>query len=46
MNIIDGNALAQELQAGVEDELKILRRSAVRPGLATVMIGADYGAES
>lgn len=46
MNVIDGNALAQELQAGVEDELKILRRSAVRPGLATVMIGADYGAES
>ena len=46
MKVIDGNALAQELQAGVEDELKILRRSAVRPGLATVMIGADYGAES
>jgi methylenetetrahydrofolate dehydrogenase (NADP+)/methenyltetrahydrofolate cyclohydrolase len=46
MNVIDGNALAEELQAGVEDELKILRRSAVRPGLATVMIGADYGAEA
>lgn len=46
MNVIDGNALAEELQAGVEDELKILRLSAVRPGLATVMIGADYGAEA
>ncbi|MEX0755989.1 MAG: tetrahydrofolate dehydrogenase/cyclohydrolase catalytic domain-containing protein [Actinomycetota bacterium] len=44
MNVIDGNALAEELKASIEDELRVLRRSAVRPGLATVVFGEDYGA--
>lgn len=44
MKVIDGNALAEELHASVEDELKILRLSAVQPGLATVMVGEDFGA--
>ena len=32
MRIIDGNALAQELHASIEDELQVLRLSAVQPG--------------
>jgi methylenetetrahydrofolate dehydrogenase (NADP+) / methenyltetrahydrofolate cyclohydrolase len=46
MKVIDGNALAKELHASVEDELQILRLSAVQPGLATVLIGEDYGAQA
>ena len=46
MNVIDGNALAEELHASIRDELQILRMSAVQPGLATVVIGEDYGAKA
>jgi len=44
--VIDGNALAEELRAGIEEELAVLRLSAVRPGLATVLVGSDYAAEA
>lgn len=43
MMVIDGNALAEELQASIEGELQILRLSGVKPGLATVIVGEDYG---
>jgi methylenetetrahydrofolate dehydrogenase (NADP+)/methenyltetrahydrofolate cyclohydrolase len=46
MKVIDGNALANELHASIQDELQILRMSAVQPGLATVVIGEDFGARS
>ena len=46
MRVIDGNALAKELHSSIEEELKILRMSAVQPGLATVIIGEDYGAQA
>lgn len=43
-HVIDGNALAAALQAEIEQEVSVLRLSAVRPGLATVLIGADQAA--
>ena len=46
MRIIDGNALAKELHASIEDELQVLRLSAVQPGLATVIFGEDFGAKA
>jgi methylenetetrahydrofolate dehydrogenase (NADP+) / methenyltetrahydrofolate cyclohydrolase len=46
MRVIDGNALAEELHASIEDELQILRLSGVKPGLATVIVGEDYGAQA
>jgi hypothetical protein len=42
MKVIDGNALANELHASIQDELQILRMSAVRPGLAAA---EDRGAD-
>lgn len=46
MKIIDGNALAKELHESIQDELQVLRKSAVQPGLATVVIGEDFGARA
>jgi methylenetetrahydrofolate dehydrogenase (NADP+) / methenyltetrahydrofolate cyclohydrolase len=43
-NIIDGDELAAELRAEIEEEVSVLRLSAVRPGLATVLVGEDQGA--
>ena len=42
--VIDGNALAEELRVRVDEELQVLRKSSVRPGLATVLVGDDAGA--
>src|SRR5688500_10040482 len=42
--VIDGNALAKELRATIDHELRVLRMSEVRCGLATVMVGEDDGA--
>jgi methylenetetrahydrofolate dehydrogenase (NADP+)/methenyltetrahydrofolate cyclohydrolase len=42
--VIDGNALAKELRASIDHELRVLRMSEVRCGLATVMVGEDPGA--
>lgn len=42
--IIDGNALAEALRERVDEELQVLRKSSVRPGLATVLVGDDAGA--
>lgn len=42
--VIDGNALAKELRASIDHELRVLRMSEVRCGLATVMVGEDDGA--
>jgi methylenetetrahydrofolate dehydrogenase (NADP+)/methenyltetrahydrofolate cyclohydrolase len=42
--IIDGDTLAAELRAEIEEEVSVLRLSAVRPGLATVLVGQDQGA--
>ncbi len=44
--VIDGNALAEQLRQGIEDELKVLRMSGVKPGLATVLVGEDYAAHA
>jgi methylenetetrahydrofolate dehydrogenase (NADP+)/methenyltetrahydrofolate cyclohydrolase len=42
--IIDGDELAAELRAEIEEEVSVLRLSAVRPGLATVLVGEDQEA--
>lgn len=42
--VIDGNALARELQEKAGLELAALRRDGIRPGLATVLAGDDYAA--
>ncbi len=48
MKVIDGNALANELHASIQDELQILRMSAVRPSSPRLKIAAlivpGYGA--
>jgi methylenetetrahydrofolate dehydrogenase (NADP+) / methenyltetrahydrofolate cyclohydrolase len=43
-HIIDGDELAAELRAEIEEEVSVLRLSAVRPGLATVVVGQDQEA--
>jgi methylenetetrahydrofolate dehydrogenase (NADP+)/methenyltetrahydrofolate cyclohydrolase len=43
-HVIDGNRLAEELRAGVEERLRDLTARGVRPGLATVLVGKDYAA--
>ena len=42
--VIDGNALAEELRATIDAELRVLRMSDVHPGLATVLVGSDPSA--
>lgn len=42
--VIDGNALAAELQEKAALELAALARDGIRPGLATVLAGDDYAA--
>jgi methylenetetrahydrofolate dehydrogenase (NADP+)/methenyltetrahydrofolate cyclohydrolase len=42
--VIDGGALATELQQAIDEELRVLRLSEVEPGLATVVVGDDPGA--
>lgn len=45
-HVIDGNAIADHLRHSIEDELKVLRLSEVRPGLATVLVGEDFAAQA
>ncbi len=42
--VIDGNALAEELSAHVQEELRQLRISGARPSLATILVGEDHAA--
>ena len=44
--VIDGNAIAEQLRERIAEELKVLRLSEVRPGLATVLIGETYDAQA
>jgi methylenetetrahydrofolate dehydrogenase (NADP+)/methenyltetrahydrofolate cyclohydrolase len=44
--VVDGEALAAELRADVEDEFRALADRGVRPGLATVLVGDDYAAQA
>lgn len=44
--VIDGNAVAEQLHVQIEDELRVLRLSAVTPGLATVMVGEPFDAQA
>jgi methylenetetrahydrofolate dehydrogenase (NADP+)/methenyltetrahydrofolate cyclohydrolase len=44
--VIDGNAVAEQLRGQIEEELRVLRLSAVRPGLATVMVGESFDAQA
>jgi methylenetetrahydrofolate dehydrogenase (NADP+)/methenyltetrahydrofolate cyclohydrolase len=45
-HVIEGEALAAELRAEVERTLAELVRSAIHPGLATVLLGDDYAAQA
>jgi len=45
-HVIDGNAIAEHLRHTIEEELKVLRLSEVRPGLATVLVGEDFAAQA
>jgi methylenetetrahydrofolate dehydrogenase (NADP+)/methenyltetrahydrofolate cyclohydrolase len=42
--VIDGNALAEELSEHVHEELRRLKASGSRPGLATILVGDDHAA--
>ena len=42
--IIDGKAIAAELRAELTAELEELKRPAPTPGIATLMVGDDFGA--
>ncbi len=42
--IIDGKAIAEELRAELARELEQLKAAGARPGIATLMVGEDFGA--
>jgi methylenetetrahydrofolate dehydrogenase (NADP+)/methenyltetrahydrofolate cyclohydrolase len=44
-DIIDGNAIAEEIKAELAAEVQRLREQGVVPGVATLMVGDDYGAK-
>jgi methylenetetrahydrofolate dehydrogenase (NADP+) / methenyltetrahydrofolate cyclohydrolase len=44
--VIDGREIADRLRTTIEDELRVLRLSSVRPGLATVMVGESFDAQA
>ncbi|HXV58980.1 MAG TPA: tetrahydrofolate dehydrogenase/cyclohydrolase catalytic domain-containing protein [Gaiellaceae bacterium] len=45
-DVVDGNALAEELRADVERRVETLGEAGVVPGLATVLAGEDYAAQA
>jgi methylenetetrahydrofolate dehydrogenase (NADP+) / methenyltetrahydrofolate cyclohydrolase len=45
-HVIDGEALAAEVRAQVEESSRELMQSGIRPGLATVLVGEDYAAQA
>ena len=45
-HVIEGEALAAELREEVEDRFRSLSGDGVQPGLATVLVGADYAAQA
>jgi methylenetetrahydrofolate dehydrogenase (NADP+) / methenyltetrahydrofolate cyclohydrolase len=42
--IIDGKAIAEELRAELAAELEELKKAGAHPGIATLMVGDDFGA--
>ncbi|MBW3593928.1 MAG: bifunctional 5,10-methylene-tetrahydrofolate dehydrogenase/5,10-methylene-tetrahydrofolate cyclohydrolase [Actinobacteria bacterium] len=44
--VIDGEAIAAELRGEVEEAFREVASSGVRPGLATVLVGENYAAET
>lgn len=42
--IIDGKAIAEELRRELTSELKELKAAGAQPGIATLMVGDDFGA--
>ncbi len=42
--VIDGNKLAEELSEDVHEQLRLLKISGARPGLATILVGDDPAA--
>jgi methylenetetrahydrofolate dehydrogenase (NADP+)/methenyltetrahydrofolate cyclohydrolase len=42
--IIDGKAVAEELRAELSQELEDLKAAGAKPGIATLMVGEDFGA--
>jgi methylenetetrahydrofolate dehydrogenase (NADP+) / methenyltetrahydrofolate cyclohydrolase len=45
-HVIDGEAFAAELRGQLEKDMAELNAAAVRPGLATVLVGDDYAAQA
>lgn len=45
-HVIDGRAYADDLKATLIEHTAQLQRDGVRPGLATVLVGDDYGARA
>lgn len=43
--LLDGNQIASEIKAEVEQEVKSLAAAGVRPGLAAVLVGSDPASE-
>lgn len=44
-DIIDGNAIAEELKAELQVEIRALAGRGLTPGVATLLVGDDYGAK-
>lgn len=42
--IIDGNAIAEEIKAEILEETEKLKARGITPGIATLMVGDDFGA--
>ncbi len=45
-DIIDGTAIAETIKAELKAEVAALAERGVRPGVATVLVGGDYGART
>ncbi|MDR7519520.1 MAG: tetrahydrofolate dehydrogenase/cyclohydrolase catalytic domain-containing protein, partial [Armatimonadota bacterium] len=43
-DIIDGNAIAEELKRELTEEVRALGAQGIVPGVATLLVGEDYGA--
>src|SRR5660397_197842 len=43
--IIDGKAIADKIRIELQEELKNLKADGVEPGIATLLVGDDFGAK-
>lgn len=46
MQILDGKALAQQIEAEIKSEVEVLSQKAIIPGLAVILVGNDPASQS